>query len=196
MNTRARNLIETLGLIPHPERGFYAETYRATAPVFSASHGGERSASTAIYFLVTDDEPTTSLHRLKSDEVFHLYEGGPLEILQLRADGSVVISRLGLDIIAGERPQVVVPSGTWFGTLLVAGASHCLVGLHCRAGIRLRGFRTGRRPGTGFQVPSRRRQDPSHATGLRARAHDRRAARRQRIGDVERKERAAENGSH
>ena len=154
MNTRARNLIETLGLIPHPERGFYAETYRATAPVFSASHGGERSASTAIYFLVTDDEPTTSLHRLKSDEVFHLYEGGPLEILQLRADGSVVISRLGLDIIAGERPQVVVPSGTWFGTLLVAGASHCLVGCTVAPGFDFADFELADGPELASKYPA------------------------------------------
>ncbi len=140
MSPRARQLIETLGLIPHPERGFYAETYRATSRVTSSSHAGDRSASTAIYFLVTDDEPTTSLHRLKSDEVFHLYEGGPLEILQLRAEGQVVIARLGLDIGAGERPQVVVPAGTWFGTELAAGASHCLVGCTVAPGFEFADF--------------------------------------------------------
>lgn len=140
MNTRARNLIETLGLVPHPERGFYVETYRAAARVTSASNAGDRSASTAIYFLVTSDEPTTSLHRLKSDEVFHLYEGGPLEILQLRTDGSIVVARLGLDIDTGERPQVVVPAGTWFGTELGVGASHCLVGCTVAPGFEFADF--------------------------------------------------------
>ena len=140
VSPRALQLIETLRLIPHPERGFYAETYRAPTRVVSASHGGERSASTAIYFLVTDDEPTTSLHRLKSDEVFHLYEGGPLEILQLRANGSVVVSRLGLDVAAGERPQAAIPAGTWFGTELVAGASHCLVGCTVAPGFEFADF--------------------------------------------------------
>jgi len=140
VNARTRTLIETLGLIPHQERGFYAETYRATARVASASHAGDRSASTAIYFLVTEDAPTTSLHRLKSDEVFHLYEGGPLEILQLRADGSIVILQLGLDIAAGERPQVVIPAGTWFGTELVAGASHCFVGCTVAPGFEFVDF--------------------------------------------------------
>jgi predicted cupin superfamily sugar epimerase len=67
MNPRAQMLIDTLGLLPHPERGFYAETYRAAGRVHASSHGGERSASTAIYFLVTADQAVTSLHRLKSD---------------------------------------------------------------------------------------------------------------------------------
>jgi predicted cupin superfamily sugar epimerase len=140
MTLRAREIIETLGLEPHPERGFYVETYRAAARVTAASHRGERAASTAIYFLVTDDEPTTSLHRLKSDEVFHLYEGGPLEILQLLPDGRVVVARLGLDLAAGERPQVVIPAGAWFGTELVAGATHCLVGCTVAPGFDFADF--------------------------------------------------------
>jgi predicted cupin superfamily sugar epimerase len=140
MTTRARQLIQMLGLIPHPERGFYSETYRAATRVISSSPEGERSASTAIYFLVVEGEPTTSLHRLKSDEVFHLYEGGPLEILQLRTDGSIVVARLGLDMAAGERPQVVVPAGAWFGTVLVDGASHCLVGCTVAPGFEFADF--------------------------------------------------------
>ena len=153
MSARARQLIQTLGLIPHPERGFYSETYRAAARVTSASHAGDRSASTAIYFLVTADEPTTSLHRLKSDEVFRLYEGGPLEILQLRADGQVIITRLGLDIAAGERPQAVIPAGTWFGTELATGASHCLVGCTVAPGFEFADFDLADGPELEAQYP-------------------------------------------
>ena len=154
MNARARHLNEQLALIPHPERGFYAETYRATARVASPSHNGERSASTAIYFLVVEDHPTTSLHRLKSDEVFHLYEGGPLEILQLRQDGEAVVARLGLDIAAGERPQVVVPAGTWFGTELVSGASLCLVGCTVAPGFEFADFDLADGPELEARYPS------------------------------------------
>jgi predicted cupin superfamily sugar epimerase/catechol 2,3-dioxygenase-like lactoylglutathione lyase family enzyme len=140
MSERVRQLISTLGLISHPERGFFAETYRAATPVAAPTHGGERSASTAIYFLVTADEPVTSLHRLKSDEVFHLYEGGPLDIVRLFSDGRSDVARLGLDLAAGERPQIVVPAGTWFGTELTAGASHCLVGCTVAPGFEFADF--------------------------------------------------------
>ena len=140
MSSRARTLIDTLGLIPHPERGFYAETYRAPSRVLSASHGGERSASTAIYFLVTADQPFTFLHRLKSDEVFHLYDGGPLDIVRLFPDGRADVARLGLDLAAGERPQIVIPAGAWFGTELSPGTSHCLVGCTVAPGFEFADF--------------------------------------------------------
>ena len=138
--TRIHTLIETLGLLPHPERGFYAETYRAPSRVVSGAHGGDRSASTAIYFLVTADQPFTFLHRLKSDEVFHLYEGGPLDIVRLFPEGRADVVRLGLDLAAGERPQVVIPAGAWFGTELAAGASHCLMGCTVAPGFEFSGF--------------------------------------------------------
>src|SRR5262245_51200793 len=146
MPDRIRHLISTLGLVPHPERGFFAETYRAGTKIRASSHEGDRSASTAIYFLVTADEPVTSLHRLKSDEVFHLYEGGPLEIVRLFADGRWDVARLGLDLAAGERPQIVVPAGTWFGTELTAGASHCLVGCTVAPGFEFADFELAEGP--------------------------------------------------
>lgn len=138
--SRARLIIDTLGLAPHPERGFYTETYRATGRVHSPTHAGDRAASTAIYFLVTAEQPTTYLHRLLSDELFHLYEGGPLEILRLLPDGSWDIARLGTDLERGERPQVTIPAGTWFGTELQSGRSHCLVGCTVAPGFEFRDF--------------------------------------------------------
>ena len=154
MSDRARHLISTLGLVPHPERGFFAETYRAATRVRAASHGGDRSASTAIYFLVTADQPVTSLHRLRSDEVFHLYEGGPLEIVQLFADGRADVARLGRDLAAGERPQIVVPAGTWFGTELGGGASHCLVGCTVAPGFEFADFELADGPELEVAYPS------------------------------------------
>jgi predicted cupin superfamily sugar epimerase len=132
--------VSRLNLRPHPERGYYAETYRAPAVVTSAAHDGVRAAATAIYFLVTGDEPATSLHRLKSDEVFHLYEGGPLDILCLYPDGTWEAKVLGWDLDGGHRPQAVVPAGTWFGTELRSGASHCLVGCTVAPGFDFADF--------------------------------------------------------
>jgi uncharacterized protein len=154
MSTRARVLIDTLGLAPHPERGFYIQTYRAAVPVIASSHDGERAASTAIYFLVTADDPVTSFHRLRSDEVFHLYEGGPLEILRLHADGRWDVARLGLDLAAGERPQIVVTAGTWFGTELTAGASHCLLGCTVAPGFEFADFELADGPELEAEYPA------------------------------------------
>jgi uncharacterized protein len=125
---RVSELIDRLGLVPHPERGFYVETYRAGLSVDHLPHGGARAASTAIYFLVSRDQPATYLHRLLSDEIFHLYEGGPLEVLLLHGPQSGEIRRLGLDVANGERPQLVIHAGTWFGVELAPDATHCLFG--------------------------------------------------------------------
>jgi uncharacterized protein len=140
MHPRPAEIIARLGLVQHPERGFFAETYRASVTVNAESHPDARAASTAIYFLVTSETPTTYLHRLLSDEVFHLYEGGPLDIVRLFSDGRSDVARLGLDLGAGERPQIVVPAGTWFGTELTRGASHCLVGCTVAPGFDFADF--------------------------------------------------------
>jgi len=145
MRDRAQELIDTLGLIPHPERGHYVETYRAALAVDGLPHGGARAASTAIYFLVTRAQPTTYLHRLKSDELFHLYEGGPLDVLLLGAGGGEV-RRLGLDVAAGERPQLVIAAGTWFAVELAPAATHCLFGCTVAPGFDFADFELAQGP--------------------------------------------------
>ncbi|HEX9944383.1 MAG TPA: cupin domain-containing protein [Thermoanaerobaculia bacterium] len=105
----AEEVVRLLGLAPHPEGGFYRETFRA--PSRPSANGG-RGASTAIYYLLRRGE-VSAWHRVDADEVWHHYAGAPLE-LALSADGrqrSAV--RLGPDLAAGERPQAVVPAGVW-----------------------------------------------------------------------------------
>jgi predicted cupin superfamily sugar epimerase len=152
-NDRLRELVERLNLAPHPERGFFVETYRASTSVAAPTHGGPRAASTAIYYLIGADAPATYLHRLLSDEVFHLYEGGPLEILLLRPDGRADVARLGLNLAAGERPQLMVPAGTWFGTELGPGASHCLVGCTVAPGFEFGDFALAEGPELALRYP-------------------------------------------
>jgi predicted cupin superfamily sugar epimerase len=147
-------IIKGLGLEPHPERGYYRETYRSLSPVTSNRHQGSRAASTAIYFLVTAEEPATFLHRLVSDEVFHLYDGGPLEIVRLFPDGQWDVAVLGMNLGAGERPQIVIPAGTWFGTELRAGASHCLVGCTVAPGFDLADFELAQGPELEARYPA------------------------------------------
>jgi predicted cupin superfamily sugar epimerase len=156
---RARELIERLGLAPHPERGYFVETYRSPLAVSGAGatlpHGGPRSASTAIYFLVTAAQPTTFLHRLISDEIFHLYEGGPLDVLLLRDDGGPgEVARLGRDVAAGERPQLVIPAGTWFAVELQPGSSHCLFGCTVAPGFDFADFELAAGPELATRFPA------------------------------------------
>jgi uncharacterized protein len=102
----AEEVVHLLGLAPHPEGGFYRETFRA-----AAAEGG-RGASTAIYYLLRRGE-VSAWHRVDADEVWHYYAGAPLELL-LSADGQERSAvRLGPDLAAGERPQAVVPAGAW-----------------------------------------------------------------------------------
>ena len=145
--TRAQQLIAALGLEPHPEKGHYARTYSAPLQLSGSSlpHGAPRPACTAIYFLLGDAERTTHLHRLKSDELFHLYEGGPLDVLLLPPTGEGQVARLGRDVLAGERPQLVIPAGTWFGTELPDGVEHCLWGCTVAPGFDYADFTLGDR---------------------------------------------------
>jgi len=81
-HSRAAELIEKLGLQPHPEGGFFREVFRSANSVMPADERGPRAAINTIYFLLTRDI-FSRWHRVKSDEVWHLYEGGPLELFEL-----------------------------------------------------------------------------------------------------------------
>lgn len=101
----AADIIAALGLEPHPEGGWFAETFR------DAAVRGGRAVSTAIYYLLKAGEES-AWHRVDAVEVWHYYAGDPL---QLRiADGeNIGAPILGPDVAAGERPQVVVPAHAW-----------------------------------------------------------------------------------
>jgi predicted cupin superfamily sugar epimerase len=152
--SRAEELIRLLGLMPHPERGHFVETYRAPLVIGGLPHGAPRAASTAIYFLIARDAPTTYLHRLRSDEVFHFYEGGPLDVLLLGQGDAGQVRRLGTDIAAGERPQIVIPAGTWFAAELAEGATHCLFGCTVAPGFDFADFELASGPELAARYPA------------------------------------------
>lgn len=102
----AEEVVRLLGLQPHPEGGFYRETFRAPAP------DGSRGASTAIYYLLRERDVSVWHRVVDADEVWHHYAGAPLE-LRLADGGEISSLRLGTDLAAGERPQAVVPAGVW-----------------------------------------------------------------------------------
>lgn len=112
--SRAEELIAALGLRPHPEGGWYAEVFRSASTVQPADFRGTRSALTTIYFLLTAGQ-TSRLHRVASDEVWHFYEGDPLELTTAPGDlASLSRTTLGP---AGQAsaPVYTVPAGVWQG---------------------------------------------------------------------------------
>src|SRR4051794_29581762 len=111
----ADTVIEALGLQPHPEGGWYAETWRDAAPA------GARPAGTAIYFLLRPGE-RSHWHRVDAAEIWHHYDGGPLALSVADDDGHVTDLVLGTDLAAGQRPQGVVPPGAWQAARAVDGA--------------------------------------------------------------------------
>lgn len=102
----AEEIVALLGLKPHPEGGFFRETFRSPAPPDG------RGASTAIYYLLREGE-VSAWHRVDADEVWHHYAGAPLELALSAGVQSRAIFRLGNDLGRGERPQAVVPAGVW-----------------------------------------------------------------------------------
>ena len=122
----ADKIIEELKLIPHPkEGGYFQEIYRSDEEIPGSAlpqryYGDNRSVSTAIYFLLRGNT-YSHFHRLESDEVFHFYDGMPLEIITLLPDGTGQSLILGRDLEKGERPLIVVPRGVWQALRLYDG---------------------------------------------------------------------------
>ena len=108
--------IQHLNLKPHPEGGYYKETYRSkqNIPAFALHNfNAARSYSTAIYYLL-EQKDFSAFHRIKSDECWHYYAGDALLIHVLNNNGSYQCIRLGSAIDKGEVLQFVVPANTWF----------------------------------------------------------------------------------
>ena len=106
----AEAIIELLGLEPHPEGGWYRQTYRD-------------EASSAIWFLLQSGE-RSHWHRVRgSSEIWHHNRGDPLA-LSFERDGRVVTEQLGPDLANGERPQLVVPPDAWQSAEPAAGGRH------------------------------------------------------------------------
>jgi len=100
-----RTIIDTLGLSPHPEGGWYRETWRAAA-------GGGRSPGTAIHFLLEDGQ-RSHWHRVDADELWLWHAGSPLDLLVEQENGAIATIALGGDVTHGYAPQCLVPANRW-----------------------------------------------------------------------------------
>lgn len=157
MKITAQEVIDILGLEPHPEEGgYFSETHRSgerfDAAHLPARYGAPRCHSTAIYYLLTPDT-YSHMHRLETDEVFHFYLGDPCEMVQLHPDGSGEVLVLGPDLLAGQRPQVVVPCGSWQGMRLLPGGAFGLMGCTVAPGFEFADYAHGLREPLMQQYP-------------------------------------------
>jgi uncharacterized protein len=107
MRLSARDVIRLLDLEPHPEGGHFRETFRNARQV-----EGGRAACTAIYFLLARGE-RSHWHRVDATEIWHWHAGAPLALDIAQAAGRIERAILGSDLVAGERPQAVVPAHAW-----------------------------------------------------------------------------------
>lgn len=107
---QARDVIRLLELAPHPEGGWYRETWRAPLP--EGAPQGQPAAGTAIYYLLEAGD-VSHWHRVDAAELWHWYAGAPLSLTTSSDGHDAVAVLLGPELAAGQRPQHVVPAGCW-----------------------------------------------------------------------------------
>ncbi|HSU30927.1 MAG TPA: cupin domain-containing protein [Bryobacteraceae bacterium] len=152
----AQYWIAHLGLKPHPEGGFFRETYRSEVVIPESAllptSRGSRSASTAIYFLLAGGD-FSALHRLAGDEVWHFYAGATLLVHSIDSNGNHSVIRLGQNAEANEQLQCVVPGRYWFGACLEWPDAYALVGCTVTPGFDFSDFEMARRADLLAQYP-------------------------------------------
>jgi predicted cupin superfamily sugar epimerase len=140
VNSEAARVIERLALEPHPEGGYYREIYRAPQGVRTLDGRElERSASTAVYYVLADDDFSAFNRVQGSDEVWHLYAGGPVELHIIGEGGGHTVLLLASDLERGE-PVAVVPAGTWQAARLAPGAEWAFCGCTVAPGFEFADF--------------------------------------------------------
>lgn len=156
--------VQRLNLQPHPEGGYFAETYRSSEEIQQDAlpnrFNGPRAFSTAIYFLLENGQ-FSSLHRIQADEVWHFYAGGPLDIYVIDPSGALTVIRLGNKLDQGEVFQAVVPAGCWFGskpvgTAVTQESDFSLVGCTVAPGFDFADFELADRAALLNQFPQHR----------------------------------------
>ena len=152
----ARELIERYNLQAHPEGGHYLQTYYSTetipANALPGRFCGDRCFSTAIYFLLAGKQ-FSAFHRIKSDELWHFYNGVGLHIYVLHPDGRGEVLKLGADLANGYSFQQVVPAGCWFASKPVDENGFSFVGCTVAPGFDFADFELAKKDDLIKQYP-------------------------------------------
>jgi uncharacterized protein len=132
----ARHLVAQLNLKPHPEGGYFVETFRSGIQV--RAPWSTRSAATSIYYLLSDAD-FSAFHRVRSDEIWHHYRGAPVAIEMIERDGrhrQIVIGQ-------ANRWQAAIPASSWFAAHVCGANAYALVGCDVAPGFTFEDFELG-----------------------------------------------------
>ena len=136
-------LIQRYSLEPHPEGGWFKQTYKSKEQIIAGAlpkrFGASRFFSTAIYFLL-EKENFSAFHRIKSDECWHFYAGDPLLIYIIEQTGELKVISLGSDHEKGQSFQYVVPANCWFASRPAPESEYCFVGCTVSPGFEFEDF--------------------------------------------------------
>lgn len=157
MNLREKDAqywIRKLALAPHPEGGYFRQTYKSDRIIHgeAPSHSRPRAASTAIYFLL-EGENFSAFHRLRSDEMWHFYAGSPVVVHVILPDGAYANVLLGNEPEAGQVFQGIVRAGCWFASHVGDWKRWALVGCTVAPGFEFEDFEMAKREELVKQYP-------------------------------------------
>jgi len=143
MNSQAENYINKLNLEPHPEGGYFKEVYHSDEMILPGSlpsgFRNKRNLSTSIYFLLEGDQ-LSYFHRLKSDEIWHFYDGCSILIFVIDNSGNLFEYKLGRNLENNEKPQTLIKNNHWFAAELIDKNYFCLVGCTVSPGFDFEDF--------------------------------------------------------
>lgn len=152
----AAEIIRNLDLHPHPEGGWFGETYRSDEKILAAGlpsrYGEPRAFSTAIYFLLEAGQ-FSAFHRLRSDEIWFHHAGGALDVWRIDEQGMLHTDQISPD---DSRWQVVFPRGHWFAARPAEGEEFALVGCVVSPGFDFADFELASRRSLSEQYPAHR----------------------------------------
>lgn len=130
ISQEAQRWIETLGLLPHPEGGFYREMYRSDETLaqetLPSRYKGPRQFGTSIHYLLSQGTRSV-FHRLLSDEIWYFQTGGPVAIIQISPQGDLIQTVMGTNPAQGHVLQLLIPRGHYFAAHPLAESPYSLV---------------------------------------------------------------------
>ena len=144
----AENIAKKLNMQPHPEGGYFKETYRSSGEITPENLGCDftenRNFSTCIYFLLTSDT-FSAFHKIKQDEIWHFYKGSPVKLHVISAEGVYSCMIIGNDLERNETPQFVVKAKDWFAAEVINKDSYSLLGCTVSPGFDFKDFELAER---------------------------------------------------